>query len=451
MNTREFAELVGGRLRNLSGNKEIEGYSTDSRTIKDNSLFIPIIGKRVNGHKFFTKELAKRGIVSLWDEDRPLEDDLPVIEVDDTLKALYRGAKEKLKSTHTKVIGISGSNGKTSVKDFLSSILAVKYIIHSNKGNLNTDIGLSLTILEMPLNAEYAVLEMGIDHFGEMKLLTNIAPPDHFILTNVGEAHLDDLKTPEGIAMAKTEFLDNFKGGYILYNGEDELFRKALKIRRASDKGTLKSYGIRDEDDFILELKEKDGSSFRLKKPPTIDFKINAIGVHQALNAASSVAMGLLLGLDEEEINEGLIKAKLSDYRTELIKKNKAHYLNDAYKSNPSSLRAGLRSFYEIEGYKKKIAVIGDMLGIGIDAPKYHYDIGQEIDCEEIDLLYLMGEYAKELYRGAKENFGERVRYFTNRTEMIEAIKSEITDNTLIFLKASNSEKFYELPEEIEG
>ncbi len=452
MTAREICDITEGELKNLTGEEVISDYSTDSREISDNSLFIPIVGERANGHSFFNTELAKRGIVSLWNKNEPLLENLPVIVVKDTLEALYKLAHHRLEKTEAKVIGISGSNGKTSVKDFLFSILSKKFKTHSNRGNLNTDIGLSLTLLSMPLDTEYAVLEMGVDHFGDMELLSKIAPPSYFILTNVGEAHLDDLKTKEGIARAKTEFVENltdFENSAIFYNGDDAFFKKALEARKAEKKAKLFTFGYGEENDFFPIIDE-DGERiiFHLNKNKN-RIRLNAIGRHQALNAAAAFSLAYTLGIEASDIIEGLEGTKLSGFRTELTKRGKFTFLNDAYKSNPSSLRAGLEAFYALEGYSQKIAVLGDMLGIGEDVEAFHSEIGEELDFEKISLVFTMGNFSKKLHQAATRKFGDRACHFEDRKSLIEAIRKNSKEGVLIFLKASNSEKFYELIEEV--
>lgn len=214
-----IAKIVGGNLVTTSmKDNVVEGVSTDTRDIQVHNLFIPLVGEKFDGHNFAFDAIQKGAIATLWDKKHPAPYlDAGIIVVDDTLQAYQKLASSYLKATGAKVIGITGSNGKTGTKDILAAILKEKYRVHKTAKNFNNDIGVPKTIMEMNLDDEAVVLEMGMDHFGDIKTLTNIAKPDIAVITNIGDSHLQELKTKENIARAKFEILEGLKPDGIFY------------------------------------------------------------------------------------------------------------------------------------------------------------------------------------------------------------------------------------------
>lgn len=208
----------------------IEGVTTDSRNVRKGNLFVPIIGEKFNGHDFVEKAFENGAHASLWSRSVPNPpQDKPLIIVDDTLAALQQIASHYLLEVNPKVVGITGSNGKTTTKDMIASVVGTRYRVHKTKGNFNNHIGLPLTILDMPEDTEVAVLEMGMNAKGEIELLSSIARPDIAVITNIGDAHLQDLGSREGIAEAKLEIIKGLKeNGTLIYHGDEPLLKKRL-------------------------------------------------------------------------------------------------------------------------------------------------------------------------------------------------------------------------------
>lgn len=447
----DLIKVVDGEANFDIEDKSIAGAEIDSRRVEDNMLFVPIIGERVDGHTFFDDKMKERGIVSLWNKDHeePTKG-LPVIFVEDTLKAMQKLASFYIKMVDPIVVAITGSNGKTSVKEILFTVLDSKYKVFKTEGNFNTDIGLPVSLLNMSEDTEVAVLEMGIDHFGDMDLLSSIANPNISIVTNIGEAHLDDLLTREGIAKAKLEFIPHMKANsVIIYNGDEPLIENEMSKHSVYSKKL--SYGLGINNTYIPELLSLDNSlKFILVKPPIPNLEINALGTHQMLNATAVIACAMELDVPMDDIREGLARAELPKNRIQLEKHGDISFLNDTYKSNPSALRAGLDTLYGLKGYKTKIAILGDMLGIGSEALKYHEEIGSELDPEKLDYVFSMdGEYAKAFTDFAKEKFGDKARNFKSWEDLIGHLKTIDLKDSIIFLKASHSLEFDRLMEEI--
>lgn len=435
--------MCGGTgLKTQQEDLMIEGVSTDSRSIKPGQLFIPIKGENFNGHDFITMAIGKGAVATLWNKDEPMPtNDFPFILVEDTIVALQDLAKSYRGQLKTKVIGITGSNGKTSTKDILASLLKTQYKTHKTKDNFNNYIGLPMTILEMDEDTEMAVLEMGMDNFGQIELLTSIARPDAAIITNIGEAHLEDLKTPENIAKAKLEILKGLKpNDLFLYYGDDTILKKV--IDNSSLDYNVKTYGRESSNDYQAEVifVNESGDSFNIKKPIDKDFFIPMLGEHQVLNATAAIAVAEYFGISLENIEKGLLNIEKTGMRNELVNANGFTVLNDSYKSNPSSVLAALNTMYNMTDYNQKIVVLGDMQGLGDEEINMHRDIGLKINPDKIDYVFTYGPLSLHIAETAKLNLGEnRVFSFDYKTDLVNKIKEVIKPNALILTKASRA------------
>lgn len=420
----------------------IEGVSTDSRTIKEGQLFVPLIGERFDGHKFIQQAIEKGAKASLWSKDKPLpEIDFPFILVEDTLTALHQLAKEYRSQLNIKVIGITGSNGKTTTKDITASLLSMKYKTQKTAGNYNNFIGVPLTILNLDEDTEMAVIEMGTEMFGELSTLTSIVKPDVAIITSIGEAHLEHLVTKENVAKAKLEILEGLKPeGVFIYFGDDPTLKKVLKDYPIKHR-TI-SYGTEEHNDYQCKLNSMShkGLSFTLETPVFKELSLPILGRHNMYNATAAIAAARYFDVPLELIQEGLYQVDKTGLRDELIQAQGFTILNDSYKSNPDSLLAALDTFYAMENFKQKIAVIGDMLGLGKDEIKAHEKIGLVIDEKQVDYIFTIGPLAKHIGEKAKDRFGKnRIVHSENKEELIDRLKKVIKPKSLILVKASRS------------
>lgn len=440
-NLKEIQKMCGGNgLKQEYEEIMIHGISTDSRNINIDQLFIPLVGENFNGHDFITMAIGKGAVASLWNKDEPMPDNnFPFILVDDTTTALQQLAKSYRNQLNIKVIGITGSNGKTSTKDILASLLNTQYKTHKTLGNFNNYIGLPLTILSMEENTEMAVLEMGMDNFGQIELLTSVASPDVAVITNIGEAHLEGLKTRENIAKAKLEILKGLKpNNLFLYYGDDSILRN--EVNNIPLNYNTMTYGTNENNNYQAEIVfiNETGDSFYLKEPASPEFFLPMLGEHQVLNATAAIAVARYFGISYENIKQGLLNVEKTGMRNELVKGNGFTILNDSYKSNPSSVVAALNTMYSMKGYDQKIVVLGDMLGMGDEQANMHKDIGKTIDPNEIDYLFTLGEFGQYFAETAKLNFPEdRVLVFFNKPELTQKIKEVVKPNALVLVKAS--------------
>jgi len=400
-----IAKIVEGHLVTVSmKDAVIEGISTDTRNIQVNNLFIPLVGEKFDGHNFAFDAIQKGAVATLWDRKHPTPYlDAGIIVVDDTLQAYQKLASSYLKATKAKVIGITGSNGKTGTKDILAAILEEKYRVHKTAKNLNNEIGVSKTIMEMDLDDQAIVLEMGMDHFGDIRTLTNIAKPDIAVITNIGDSHLQELGTKENIARAKFEILEGLKpDGVFIYNNDDEVLREVVKKYTIPQR--IIKIGTREDSDVIIRpiRSDEEGSSFSIGE---YAYSIPFIGKHQIYNVSVAITIAGLMGMDYQEIVRGLSKVKLTGMRMELMHLPSFDILNDCYKSNPQSLTSCIETVYTMKGYKNKILILSDMLELGEDERRLHFFVGEKIDRDKIDYVICIGDLAKEIYNGANRNF----------------------------------------------
>lgn len=436
----EIASMCSGKVYNVGHNEtSIKGISTDTRTIEEGNLFIPLIGENFDGHEYAISALEKGASAILWEKKRFLENtDIPVILVEDTYRAMIDLAKNYRQSLNCEVIAITGSNGKTTTKDIIYSILKEKYKVQKTEKNYNNEIGLPKTILSLDSDCEIAVLELGTENFGDISFLTDICNPDIAIITNIGDSHLLKLKTRDNIARAKLEILEGLKdNGIFLYNGDDETLKKIVKEFIMPERTF--TFGTDEENYFKIEPLSNDGSGVTFSLEDHI-YTVPLLGDHQVYNGALAIIVSEFFKLDYSTIAKGLKNIDLTGMRNELIHLKDFDILNDSYKSNPQSLDSCLNTVYSLDNYDRKISIIGDMLELGENEVEIHENVGLDIDPDKIDYLFTVGELASNISRKASENFPEdHVLHFHTRDELIKAVQQYIVPNTLIMIKASRS------------
>lgn len=446
-----IAKMVDGEISDPKySHIKIKGVSIDSRTIKKDCLYIPIVGEKFDG-RIFIEECQNAGAPAfLIDKNYkiPKSINIPYIKVEDTQKALRDLARAYRQELDIKIIAITGSNGKTTSKNIIHSVLSEKYKVEKTHGNLNNEIGVPLTILDFSEDTDIGVVEMGTDDFGEISVLTNIALPDMAMITNIGDAHLLKLKSREGIAKAKLEILEGLKDdGRFLYNGDDEILKKVLPSYDIKQE-TI-SFGIGENVDFKVVPKEHTNTSTNFSYKDEI-YSVPLLGSHQVYNGALAVLIGKIFDLSFDEINKGLSKSSNNANRNELVERNGFDILDDAYKSNPQSLKQGLELAGFLDGYSNKIVVLGDMLELGDDELNLHYKSGLYIDPKKINYCLFFGPLSKQMYKASLENFPkERSFYFDNKDDLIDKLKLLITKYSLVFVKGSRGVHMEEFIEAI--
>ncbi|PRR96022.1 UDP-N-acetylmuramoyl-tripeptide--D-alanyl-D-alanine ligase [Bacillus atrophaeus] len=446
---KKIAEMVKGTLTDSAyENIVIQGVATDTRKLEKTQLFVPLTGENFNGHTFVGQAFENGVSAVLWNKSEPNPpQDQAVILVDDTLAALQELSKAYLQELGTRVIGVTGSNGKTTTKDMLHAVLQTQFRVHKTEGNFNNHIGLPLTVLSMPEDTEVAVLEMGMSGKGEIDLLTRLANPEVAVITNIGESHMQDLGSREGIAEAKLEITNGLKkDGILIYIGDEPLLNKRSYSCRT------KTFGADEGNDYQLkDVKQtEDGTHFSIKG---IDktFFIPVLGKHNVLNAIAAFAAGIQFGITLENAAKGLSGLKVTGMRLELLKSESGiSIINDAYNASPTSMKAAIELIESMEGYGKKMLVLGDMLELGDLEQEFHTECGAVINPAAIDYVFTYGKLGAFIAAGAHRHFDqERVSHFSDKTKLLQAVAEKAEKGDLILFKASRGMKLEEIVKDL--
>lgn len=424
--------------------KEITGVAIDSRKIEPGFLFVPIKGARVDGHTFIPQVMEKGALVTL--SEQTLENvAYPYILVNSCDQALKDIAAFYLDVLNIPVVGITGSVGKTSTKETIASILNQKYHVLKTEGNYNNEIGLPLTIFNLTEEHEVAVLEMGIDHFGEMHRLAAINRPNIMVITNIGLAHLENFGTREGTLKAKTECFDHLKpNATVILNGDDD---KLSTVSSIQGKAPV-FFGLTDNNNaYADEIEDKGllGTDCTLHlSTGEVRVHIPVPGMHMVYNALAGACVGIALGLSLEEIKEGLASLKTIAGRLNLIPTDSLLIIDDCYNANPVSMMAAIDILTTAK--TRKIAVLGDMFELGDNENELHYNTGAHAAQKNIDVICCIGSLSKNTYDGAKAFAQNRsVLYFETKEDFLDKLSNVIVKGDTILVKASNSMKFAEI------
>ncbi|MBC8078865.1 MAG: UDP-N-acetylmuramoyl-tripeptide--D-alanyl-D-alanine ligase [Gorillibacterium sp.] len=423
------------------------GVSTDTRSIQPGNLFIPIAGATFDGHDYLATAVQNGAVAALWQKDKPIPANAPpLILVEDTVIALQRLARSYRRQLPLRVVGITGSNGKTTTKDLTAAALAVAFRTHKTPGNFNNHIGLPLTLLQMDEGTEVAVIEMGMSERGEIERLASIAEPDIVVITNIGESHLLQLGSREEIARAKTEALSGLReGGLLVYNGDEPLIAQVLPEMIKPASLQVIRFGMnKDNDLYPLNIQiEQDGTRFLVNASGDTRFFIPLPGKHNAQNAVAAYAVARHLGLGDEQIAQGLAAAVMTGMRIErMITPQGTIILNDAYNASPASTRAALHLLSELQVEGRKIAVLGDMLELGEHEAAYHEAIGEAAAAAGIEKLYAYGPLSHHLAeRAAAIMPAGTVQHYADKAELIQELTSFALAQDAILVKGSRGMK----------
>ncbi len=436
------------------GHVEIHGVTIDSRKINKGNLFVPFKGEQVDGHRFVEDALQQGAAAALWQKDVPNPPEgLPIIVVEDTLIALQELARSYRSELDIKIVGITGSNGKTTTKDMTANLLSLKYKVQKTEGNFNNHIGLPLTILGLEKDTEIAVLEMGMSSIGEIEFLTMIACPDAVMITNVGEAHLQDLGSRERIADAKVEIVKGLcENGLIVYHGDEPLLRE--RMTQFESVAQIKTFG-RFEFNTLYPtsiVPADNGSRFKINGLEQ-EFELPVLGTHNIMNALAAMLVADHFGISYEQMNSGFSTLKVTNMRMELVEgSNGEKIINDAYNASPTSMKAAIELVTSLSGYEKKILVLGDMLELGPEEQSFHFEVGKEIDSNQINYVFTYGQLGEFIANGAKEVFPEeRVFAFRDKTLLLKELKKYTNQKTLILVKGSRGMKLEEVVQGLQG
>lgn len=426
-NLKDFSEMLKREKLNellfeeFSKKVQIKNVAMDSRKVTKGSLFFAI-----NNGNSYIKDVLDKGASLVIADNTDIEDER-IVKVSDTVVTMQNLATKYRKKLDIQVIGITGSNGKTTTKDIVYSLLSVKAKTLKTEGNYNNHIGLPYTLLNVTDEEKFVVLEMGMSSLGEIRRLGEISSPDYAIITNIGDSHIEFLKTRDNVFKAKTELLEFVNKENTFVCGDDQYLTK-LDVNRIgfNDNNThkIESYKFSDKGSkFVLDGKE---------------YEMSLLGKHNISNVAIAIELAKKIGLTDDEIQSGLKEIKISNMRFQEIKIGEDIYINDAYNASPTSMKAAIDTLNEIYNDKYKIAILGDMLELGENEVDYHIDVLNYLLDKKIKLIYLYGERMKKAYDIFMKSKSEEYRfwYYPTKEGIVESLKN-IRIEKVILLKAS--------------
>lgn len=442
----ELLKYSNGEVIVDNDNKEFNKLSTDTRKIEKGNIFLALKGENFNGNKYVKEAFSKGASIAIVDEVLFNEEDVDgvVIKVEsgkDALLQIAKGYREKL---GLKVVGITGSNGKTSTKDLVSAFLSGKYKVFKTKGNFNNEIGLPLMVLELDSSIDVAVLEMGMSDFNEIHNLVNCARPDIALITNIGVSHIENLKTRDNILKAKMEITDYFnKNNTLVINCEDD------KLSTIGDKEyeIVKIGYNHNYDYYASNIKlTNESTSFDLHCNGEVhNITLDMVGKHNVLNALLGIAASFKLGLTVDEMKDGLKNMEATSMRLEFISGDGIEIINDCYNASPDSMKAALDVLNNREG--RKIAILGTMRELGDESKRCHREVS-EYASSKVDMLISCGEFIDDFKEGFEK---EEIKLYNTKIDLINDLDSIIKPNDVILVKASRGEKFEEIVEALKN
>ncbi len=430
-------------------NKEVMSITTDSRKAEKDCLFVAIKGARSDGHDYI-KSCFDAGAACCISEVELPDESRPYIQVESSLEAIKALATYYRSQIDIKVVGITGSVGKTSTKETIASVLSTKYKVLKTLGNFNNELGLPLTIFRLRDDDEIAVLEMGISDFGEMSRLTAIAKPDICVITNIGLCHLENLKSRDGILKAKTEIFEGLSAnGIAVLNGDDDKLCTVTSVN-----GNLPLFfgienraGIYADDIDNQGLCGMDATIYGIEGcKDGVRVHIPVAGNHMVYNACAAAAVGSVCGLSAQQIKEGIEALQTIAGRNNIIKTKSVIILDDCYNANPVSMKASIDVIETAVG--RKICILGDMFELGVEEVKLHYEVGEYLAGKNVDILLTVGKLAQNIALGARDGISKLgsgscdIKSFDTKDELMKCLADTIKPGDNILVKASHGMNF---------
>ncbi len=443
LNLQEIVKATNGALLKEADVKEIKAVSTDTRKIEEGTMFIALKGENFNGNNYVLDAFNKGAKIAIVDEVKcdlnELKENVALIKVENTGRALMDLAKFYREKLGLKVVGITGSAGKTSTKDLVAAVLSDKYKVFKTKGNFNNEIGLPLMILELDSTYDVAILEMGMRGLGQIRELVEIASPDLGIITNIGISHIEILKTRENILKAKMEIATFFdKNNTLVVCGNDDFLGALPEAEYKIVKtGVGENFEIGAKNIALEELSSK-FTVYDGKKEE--EFSLDMPGEHNISNLMLGIAIAKELGVSFEEMKKGLNNIEATSMRLELIKKDGFSILNDCYNSSPVAVKSAIDVMKNLEG-KRRMAVLGTMRELGHKSKEAHEEIGKYAKENGIEKVLCFGDFSENI----KEGYGEGCTVYKNKEELINDLLNIICEGDIILVKASRSLKFEEI------
>jgi UDP-N-acetylmuramoyl-tripeptide--D-alanyl-D-alanine ligase len=438
----QLAAITGGTLYHTgNASRSFRGVSIDSRSTKADELFFAIRGARNDGHDFIDQAVQKgaSGIVAEFTYPKidHVRKDVAVVAVHNSHEAMIKLAKMYRETSQARFVAITGSNGKTTTKELAFSLInAVKERAYCSPGNLNNLYGVPLALFAMPADSTVAIMELGISTPGEMTRLAEVIRPDVIVITNVGPSHLEFLDSVEAVARAKLELVQAASEDVpLIVNADDAVLMAEVQKLRSN----LITFAVDSEADVTPESIKREGPSTTLVTIDSHTFRLPLAGKHQVYNLLAAYAVFSTLGFTFENYDTLSVSLGTAPMRGQIVQKNNITFFADCYNANPVSVKAGLETFFETPGGKRRIVILGDMLELGASGAAYHREIGRVLSKHSFDLAAFVGDLSKHtmkevLSSGIEEH---KVRHYDNSHECARSMVEYFRENDFIFVKAS--------------
>ena len=448
MTFKEMLNAIDGEVIVQKEEANFNKLCIDTRKVEKDNVFLAIKGANFNGNDFAIKALESGASVAIIDEVKFDEQDAQgkgtIIKVKNTREALLNLAKFYREKLGLKVVGVTGSTGKTSTKDLIAALLSDKYKVFKTKGNFNNDIGLPLMILELTSDYDVAVLEMGMSSLGEIELLASVARPDIGVITNIGLSHIENLKTQENILKAKMEISTFFnKENVLIVNGEDKLLQNI-----SSTVFKVKKIGYNHEYDVYASniiLREEETEFLAHAFGEEAVFNLPMAGKHNVLNTMLAIEVSECLGVSFKQMVKGLENLEATSMRLQVVKKQGLTIINDCYNASPDSMKSSLDV---LSAYKngRRVAILGDMYELGDESEKAHYEVGKYAK-DKVDTLIVIGGYIKNF----KDGFdSDNIIMYNTKEECIKELENIVKLDDVVLIKASRGVKLEDVVKKLE-
>lgn len=421
---------------------EVTSVSFDSRHLEQGSLFVPLQGAQ-DGHQYVPSAFTNGAAASLWASDHEITDSHhPLLVVSDPLAALQQLGKYYLRKINPIVVAVTGSNGKTTTKDMIASILSTQFNVTKTYANFNNEIGVPVTLLNMESNTEVVVVEMGMDRFGQLDFLSKLVNPDIAVITMIGEAHIEFFGTRDKIADAKMEITHGLKeDGTLVFNGDEPLLNDRVQDLPQQQ---LRFGRQLSNDIYATSVNDQPRQlDFTVNEWPDEKFMIPMVGEYNVNNALAAIGVGKILHISPVHIKQALANVELTENRAEWVAgQNGEQILSDVYNSNPTAAKQVLKTIAATPTDGRRIAVLGDMLELGDAAPRLHASLAEEIDPQKIASVYLVGEQMKYLKdKLVQQGYPvDQIHHYaaSDLDQLIADLKGVLTGDDLVLLKASH-------------
>lgn len=439
MTVKDLVEATGGKLLCGKPETEVKNISLDSRTMKGGDLFVPIIGEKVDAHKFIPQVFEKGAVATLTSEHDKMDSPYAWIRVDNTVKALQNIGIYCRNRLALPLVGVTGSVGKTTTREMIAAALSASYRVFKTPGNSNSQVGVPITISEVSEQDQVGVIELGMSEPGELTVIAKIARIDMAVITNIGITHIEQLGSRENIYKEKMTIQDGLKDdGILILNGDDDMLcvTKGKPGVKTFYYGTGENCDYRAEDIVLTDT----GSEFTaVCGDERQKVRLNVLGRHNVLNAMAAIAVCRQLGMTMGQAAKGLLTFTGFKNRQQIYEGKRLTILDDSYNASPASMKAAIDVFMTLKKGRRHVAVLADMKELGEQVFQYHKEVGEYAANAGIDCVVTLGDACRYLAAGVREHSGALVVEFTDKEQLAAFLEKELKEGDCVLFKGSNS------------